>query len=159
MWLREDPYPQGVCAATSPVLTVSGTLPPPAPKQSSLYNSTNLKIMMAGDTEIQRDIFALYSWEINFSSEIILIKFHNKSNMYYLIQRLERSNLFPEANNRNIWGVHLTHRLSVCLFFFFKRNVFRQRNGLYVLRAAFSQKSSCTCNYILATARFSVIQF
>lgn len=42
-------------------------------------------MMMTGDSEIQSSIFGLYSWEINFSSEIILIKFHNKSNMHYLI--------------------------------------------------------------------------
>lgn len=41
-------------------------------------------IMTTGDAEIQSSIFGLYSQEINFSSEIILIKFHNKSNMYYL---------------------------------------------------------------------------
>lgn len=41
--------------------------------------------MTTGDSEIQSNVFGLYSWEINFSSEVILIKFHNKSNTYHLI--------------------------------------------------------------------------
>jgi hypothetical protein len=41
--------------------------------------------MSTGEPEIQSSMFGIYSQEINFSSEIILIKFHNKSNMYYLI--------------------------------------------------------------------------
>lgn len=41
--------------------------------------------MTTGGGKIQSNIFRLCSWEINFNSEVILTKFHNKSNMYHLI--------------------------------------------------------------------------
>lgn len=58
---------------------------PPTSNRSFYINNTNLRWLRRQEILKFKAACSGYAQEINFSSEIILIKFHNKSNMYHLI--------------------------------------------------------------------------